>query len=126
MGRVEELLAGRFPGVLVLPTPSGGWMLRIRSSALDRAPLYVVDGLPVEVTPDRGLDWLEPSDDERIDILREPAETSMFGGRGANGVVLIKTKSHRNHYQYWARIHNLQQRTSEATLAAAANRWKSR
>jgi TonB-dependent SusC/RagA subfamily outer membrane receptor len=90
--RVEELLAGRFPGVLVLPTATGGWIVRIRSSAPDRPPLYVVDGQPVEVSADRGLDWLNPADIERIDILRDPAETSMFGGRGANGVVLIKTK----------------------------------
>jgi TonB-dependent SusC/RagA subfamily outer membrane receptor len=54
----------------------------------------VVDGLPVEVTPGRGLDRLDPADIAPIDGLRDPAETSMYGGRGANGVVVIKTKSH--------------------------------
>ena len=93
--RVEELLAGRFPGVMVLATPGGGWIVRVRNSGPDRPPLYVVDGVPVEVRADRGVDWLNPEEIERIDILRDPAETSMFGGRGANGVVVIRTKKRR-------------------------------
>lgn len=92
--RVEELLAGRFPGVHVLPTPSGGFSIRIRGagSLRDTEPLYVVDGMPVEVTPGRGLDWLDPTDIARIDVLKNPAETSIFGVRGANGVIVITTK----------------------------------
>lgn len=89
--RVEELLMGRFPGVRVLPTSTGGFSIRIRSAS-NGEPLYVVDGMPVEVTPGRGLDWLDPADIARIDILKNPAQTSMYGGRGANGVILIKTK----------------------------------
>lgn len=91
--RVEELLVGRFPGVHVFPTPNGGFSVRIRGAATvgDREPLYVVDGMPVEVTPGRGLDWLDPADIARIDVLKNPAETSMYGGRGANGVILITT-----------------------------------
>jgi TonB-dependent SusC/RagA subfamily outer membrane receptor len=92
--RVEELLVGRFPGVHVVPMPTGGFSIRIRGAAGlgDREPLYVVDGMPVEVTPGRGLDWLNPADIARIDVLKNPAETSLFGGRGANGVILITTK----------------------------------
>lgn len=91
--RVEELLAGRVAGVHVLPTP-GGFVIRIRGATIPgaREPLYVVDGMPVEVTPGRGLDWLDPADIARIDVLKNPAETSMYGGRGANGVILITTK----------------------------------
>jgi TonB-dependent starch-binding outer membrane protein SusC len=91
--RVEELLAGRFPAVHVLPTPTGGFSIRIRGAAGlgNGEPLYVVDGMPVEVTPGRGLDWLDPADIARIDVLKNPAETSMYGGRGANGVILITT-----------------------------------
>lgn len=55
-------------------------------------PLYVVDGLVVEVTPGRGLDWLTVSEIARIDVLRNPAETAMYGSRGANGVIVITTK----------------------------------
>jgi TonB-dependent SusC/RagA subfamily outer membrane receptor len=92
--RVEELLAGRFPGVSVLATPNGGFSIRIRGAAGvgDRDPLYVVDGMPVEVTAGRGLEWLDPADIARIDVLKNPAETSMFGVRGANGVIIITTK----------------------------------
>jgi TonB-dependent SusC/RagA subfamily outer membrane receptor len=92
--RVEELLVGRFAGVRVMPTATGGFSIRIRSGAsfTNSEPLYVIDGLPVEVVVGRGVDFLNPADIARIDILRDPAETSMFGGRGANGVVLITTK----------------------------------
>jgi TonB-dependent SusC/RagA subfamily outer membrane receptor len=90
--RVEELLVGRFAGVYVMPTPSGGFSISIRGAAGLGEPLYVVDGMPVEVTPGRGLDWLDPADIARIDVLKNPAETSMYGGRGANGVIIITTK----------------------------------
>lgn len=92
--RVEELLAGRFPGVQVLPTQSGGFSIRIRGTASlpGHEPLYVIDGLAVEVSASRGIDWLDPSQIARIDVLRDPAETSIYGGRGANGVIVIKTR----------------------------------
>jgi TonB-dependent SusC/RagA subfamily outer membrane receptor len=93
--QVEQLLIGRFPGVEVLRTPTGGFAVRIRgrTTLLGNAqPLYVVDGIPVEVTPERGLDWLSPWEIERIDILKTPAETSLYGVRGANGVIVITTK----------------------------------
>jgi TonB-dependent SusC/RagA subfamily outer membrane receptor len=92
---VEELLAGRFAGVRVIPTPNGGFSIRIRganSITGSNEPLYVVDGLAVEVAPGEGLNWLDPADIERIDVLKDAAETSIYGVRGANGVILIKTK----------------------------------
>jgi TonB-dependent SusC/RagA subfamily outer membrane receptor len=93
--QIEQLLEGRFPGVEVLRTRSGGFLIHIRgvTTLLGRSePLYVVDGLPVEIDPERGLDWLSPAEIERIDILKDPAETSMYGVRGASGVILITTK----------------------------------
>ncbi|MBI2404206.1 MAG: TonB-dependent receptor plug domain-containing protein [Gemmatimonadetes bacterium] len=96
--RVEELLEGRFPGVHVIRTPGGGFSIRIRGVSTflgDKGPLYVINGIPVEVDPRRGLDWLSPSEIERIDVLKDPAETSMYGVRGANGVILITTKRPR-------------------------------
>jgi TonB-dependent SusC/RagA subfamily outer membrane receptor len=91
--RVEELLEGRFPGVRVLRAPGGGISVRIRGS--DNEPLYVVDGVPVEVTAGRGLDWFSPADVARIEVLMDATETTMYGGRGANGVILITTKRSR-------------------------------
>lgn len=96
--RVEELLVGRFPGVHVFRTPRGGFTVRIRgfSTVLGNGePLYVVDGMPVEVDPVHGLNWLNPADIARIDVLKNPAETSMYGVRGANGVIVITTKRRR-------------------------------
>ena len=96
--QVEELLADRFPGVDVVRTPGGGFAIRIRGVSTllgNREPLYVVDGMPVEVTPGRGLDWLNPADIERIDVLKNPAETAMYGVRGAKGVIVITTKGSR-------------------------------
>jgi len=94
-GRPEEIFAGRFPSVRLFRDPSGGLVVSIRGSALwsaNNQPLYVVDGLPVQVTPGRGLDWLVPEQIARIVVLKDPTETSMYGGRGANGVILITTK----------------------------------
>ena len=93
--RVEELLAGRVAGVRVIPAANGGFMIRIRSvgsGTHDAEPLYVVDGMVVQVEPSQGLNWLDPADIERIDVLKDAAATSMYGVRGANGVILIKTK----------------------------------
>lgn len=93
--RVEELLIGRFPGVHVRRTPNGGFSVRIRGASTfisNEEPLYVVDGQAVQVTPGRGLDWLSPGDVARIAVLKDAAETSMYGVRGANGVIVITTK----------------------------------
>lgn len=96
--QVEELLAGRFAGVDVVRTPDGGFSIRIRGVSTllgDKEPLYIVDGIPAQVTPGRGLDWLNPADIERIDVLKNPAETAIYGVRGANGVIVITTKGSR-------------------------------
>jgi len=95
MSRVEALLEGRFSGVHVVRTPTGGFLIRIRGASTilgNKEPLYVVDGIPVEVDPLYGLDWLNPADLARIDVLKDAAETTMYGVRGANGVILITTK----------------------------------
>lgn len=96
--QVEELLEGRVAGVQVMRAPGGGISVRIRgqSSILGNSePLYVVDGMPVQVTAGRGLDWLNPGDIKRIEILKDASATSMYGMRGANGVVLITTRRGR-------------------------------
>jgi TonB-dependent SusC/RagA subfamily outer membrane receptor len=93
--RVEAQLEGRFPGVHVVRTPAGGFLIRIRGVSTilgNKEPLYVLDGMAVEVDAQRGLDWLNPADIARIDVLKDAAETSMYGVRGANGVILITTK----------------------------------
>ncbi len=92
---VAELLQGRFAGVDVRNVPGGGVSIRIRgaeSAVLGTEPLYVVDGMPWMAGPNGALDDLTPDDIERIEVLKGPAATALWGGRGANGVILITTK----------------------------------
>jgi TonB-dependent SusC/RagA subfamily outer membrane receptor len=91
--RVEELFAGRFPGVQVFQA-SGGLSVRIRGATSLRGstePLYIVDGFPYTPSSD-GLIALNPSDIARIEVLKDAAQTAEYGSRGANGVVKITTK----------------------------------
>ena len=93
--QVEQLLAGRVPGVQVIRGAGGGFSLRIRGINTlygGTEPLYVVDGMPVQTIPGRGLDWLNPSDIETIEILKDASSLSQYGVRGANGVVVITTR----------------------------------
>ena len=92
---LEQLLAGRIAGVTVTRAPGGGISVQIRgptSFLLSNAPLYVVDGVPIEPGPSGTLSWLNPHDVASIEVLKDPSSTAMYGVRGANGVVVIKTK----------------------------------
>ena len=94
-GSVEKSLEGRFPGVVLLRSADGGTMIRIRGAASingQNPPLYVVDGVAVEPGPNGDLSGLNPYDIESIKVLKDAASTTMYGVRGGNGVILIKTK----------------------------------
>ncbi len=72
-------------------TPGGRIEVRIRggnSMIGDNQPLYVVDGFPVS----GGINFLNPSDIESVDILKDASATAIYGSRGANGVVIITSK----------------------------------
>ncbi len=86
---IEELLMSRFPGVQVTRAPGGGIAIRIRGS---NEPLYVIDGVPIRPGPGGGLTGINPYDIESIEVLKDPAGTTMYGVRGANGVVVITMK----------------------------------
>jgi TonB-dependent SusC/RagA subfamily outer membrane receptor len=92
------MLVGRVAGVQVIRLAGGGISVRIRGPGSingDTEPLYVVDGMLVHATADRGLYWLNPADIRRIEILKDASTTSMYGVRGGNGVVLITTRRGR-------------------------------
>ncbi|PYP34514.1 MAG: hypothetical protein DMD46_16365 [Gemmatimonadetes bacterium] len=92
---VEQVLTGRFPGVEVLRTPDGGFAVRIRGGSSLRGsntPLYVLDGIEIAPGPNGYLTGVNPNDIESIQVLKEPAETALYGVRGANGVIIIRTK----------------------------------
>lgn len=98
VSRIEELLEG-LPGVEVRRSSGGGYSVRIRGAGgsfmSGEEPLFVVDGVPLDGSAGRNLAWLNPADVERISVLKDPSQTSLYGVRGANGVIVITTKKPR-------------------------------
>ena len=91
---MEELFAGRFPGVEVFRAPSGGISIRIRGASTflgSSEPLYIIDGAKVQSGPG-GLLFLDPGDIKKIEVLKDIGSTAIYGSEGANGVILITTK----------------------------------
>ncbi len=91
----DQALAGRVAGVQVSATdgqPGSQFNILIRganSVSQSNAPLYVIDGFPVE---DFNTGTLNPADIESIEILKDASATAIYGARGANGVVMVTTK----------------------------------
>lgn len=99
VARVEELIEARLAGVVVTRTADGGYSVRVRGASSfmsNQEPLYVIDGVPIEVNTSRGLGFLNPADVARIDLLKNPNETAIYGVRGANGVIVITTRKPRS------------------------------
>ncbi len=91
---IENMLATRFPGVMVTREADGGLHIRIRgpnSFYGSSEPLYIVDEAPLDVGP-KGLLYLNPYDIERIEVLKNPEDVGVYGVRGANGVIKITMK----------------------------------
>jgi TonB-dependent SusC/RagA subfamily outer membrane receptor len=92
---VEKLLQAKVPGVWVTRTPDGGIAIQLRGQSSiygENQPLYVIDGVPINPGPNGALTGINPHDIESIQVLKDPAETAMYGMRGANGVIVVKTK----------------------------------
>lgn len=105
---IEQALKGQAAGVQVVQntgSPSSDTRIRIRGSGSITAgnnPLYVVDGFPISGgaggqggVPGGGnpMNTINPNDIESIDILKDASATAIYGSRGANGVIIITTKS---------------------------------
>ncbi|ALI97834.1 SusC/RagA family TonB-linked outer membrane protein [Rufibacter tibetensis] len=115
----QQLIQGRAAGVNVTPSsgrPGGASTIRIRggtSISAGNEPLYVVDGVPLQLSnasrqsniggsggnmmifnqePVNPLNSINPSDIESMEILKDASATAIYGSRGANGVVIITTK----------------------------------
>ena len=94
-GYVEELFAGRFPGVRVFRLANGALSIEVRGRSTiygSTQPLFVIDGVPVEA--EDGMLFLNPADIQRIEVLKDVGSTAQYGVRGANGVVLITTATY--------------------------------
>lgn len=92
---IEKILASHVAGVDVGRAADGSLTVHIRGITSwngDNAPLYVVDGVPITPGPGGSLVGISPYDIASIEVLKDPAQTSLYGSRGANGVILIKTK----------------------------------
>ncbi len=91
---VAETLTGRLPGVQVTSTegsPDADINIRVRgggSLTQDASPLVIVDGFPVNSLSD-----ISPNDIDQITVLKDASSTAIYGSRGANGVIIITTKS---------------------------------
>lgn len=91
---VSQALAGKMAGVSVVTTegdPDADIKIRVRgggSITQDSSPLYIVDGFPVESIND-----IPSSEIQSIDVLKDAFSTAIYGSRGANGVVIVTTKS---------------------------------
>jgi TonB-linked SusC/RagA family outer membrane protein len=89
-----QALTGRLAGVQVTTadgSPDSEILVRVRgggSITQDNTPLYIVDGFPAD-----NINSVSPSDIESIDVLKDASSTAIYGSRGANGVVIITTKS---------------------------------
>ncbi|HEX7846974.1 MAG TPA: TonB-dependent receptor [Chitinophagaceae bacterium] len=91
--RIDQALQGRTAGVLVLPTsgqPGAGLNIRIRGAGSNRNsnPLYIIDGVRAG-----GIEYLDPSEVASIEILKDAASAAIYGAEGANGVIIITTKT---------------------------------
>ena len=92
---IEQQLMAKVPGILVTRTPSGDVAILIRggSSAYgNNDPLYIVDGMATQPGSGGGLSGVSPYDIASIQVLKDASSLAMYGSRGANGVIIIKTK----------------------------------
>lgn len=94
--RVEELIQARAPGVQVMRRDDGNFSLRIRGTGSfsgGNEPLVVIDGMPVAARQmTQELAALNPRDVLQIEVLKDAASTAEYGVRGANGVIVIRTR----------------------------------
>ncbi|CAA9290704.1 MAG: Outer membrane TonB-dependent transporter, utilization system for glycans and polysaccharides (PUL), SusC family [uncultured Cytophagales bacterium] len=91
--RVDQALQGRTAGVNVLPasgSPGSAMRVRIRGTGSNGSsePLYIVDGVRAG-----GIEYLNPNEIASIEVLKDAASAAIYGAEGANGVVIITTKS---------------------------------
>ncbi len=110
--RADQALQGKSAGVTVMMNsgqPGSGVSIRIRGAGTNGSndPLFIVDGFP------RGdLEAINPRDIETMEVLKDAASAAIYGARGANGVVIVTTKSGKAgktklDYEYYRGIQNI-------------------
>ena len=113
VANATEALTGKMAGVQITTTegsPDAEMTIRVRgggSITQSNEPLYIVDGFPVESISD-----IPASEIEDITVLKDASSTAIYGSRGANGVILVTTKSGKegkvnvsyNAYYSWKKV----------------------
>ena len=113
VANATEALTGKMAGVQITTTegsPDAEMSIRVRgggSITQSNEPLYIVDGFPVESISD-----IPASEIEDITVLKDASSTAIYGSRGANGVILVTTKSGKegkvnvsyNAYYSWKKV----------------------
>lgn len=91
---IEKILADRVAGVRLGRASDGSLTVQIRGGSMnaDNQPLYVIDGVPITPGPGGSLSGINPYDIQSIEVLKDAVGTTMYGSRGANGVIVIKMK----------------------------------
>lgn len=113
VANVAEAITGKLAGVQITTTegsPDADMVIRVRGGGSitgDNTPLYIVDGFPVQSISD-----IASTDIESMDVLKDASSTAIYGSRGANGVIVITTKSGKegkvkvnyNAYYSWKKV----------------------
>lgn len=91
--RIDNVLKGQTAGLVITQSsgqPGAGSKVRIRGTGTinNSDPLYIVDGMIIN----GGIDYLNPQDIERVEVLKDAASAAVYGSRAANGVILVTTK----------------------------------
>lgn len=99
----EGLISGKVPGLQISSSdgaPGANFFVRLRGATSVNAnsePLFVIDGVPIDNAGNRAtrnpLNFLNPGDIANITVLKDASATAIYGSRGANGVILIETRS---------------------------------
>jgi TonB-linked SusC/RagA family outer membrane protein len=94
ISRIEQALQGRTSGITITSSsgqPGASSTVRVRGTTTinNSDPMYVVDGVPID---NGGIDYLNASDIESIEVLKDAATLAIYGARSANGVILVTTK----------------------------------
>jgi TonB-dependent SusC/RagA subfamily outer membrane receptor len=100
MGRIEEVLQGRVPGLQVVRLSGGDYSLRIRGGTSilgSNEPLLVLDGQIISPPfVSNALAGISPHDVARVEVLKDGGSLAFYGSRGANGVIIVSTRRGHN------------------------------
>jgi len=92
---LEQLLLAHVPGLTLTRARDGRTILQLRGATTlmgEQEPLFIVNGIPLGPNPSGNLSAINPHDIDTVELLRDAAATAAYGSRGANGVIVIRTK----------------------------------